>query len=76
VKSKSPSEIDRIFEEGRPIDLAMVRAAEQALRVHKQAGIPLVMCRGDQTEFVSPEDFERALQQAEQRHFSKDKKLR
>lgn len=65
MKRKSPEEIDALFESGTEIDEALTEAAWDAWRVHKQAGLPLVMRRDGKVVWVSPDEFEKMLREDE-----------
>ena len=54
-------DIDAIFREGTLIDRAMQAATREAIKQHKQAGLPMVVWRDGQTVFISPEELEAAL---------------
>jgi hypothetical protein len=46
-------DIDAAFELGTPIDEAMNEAVAEAVRLHRQAGIPLVVWRDGKIEYIS-----------------------
>ena len=54
--NESKPDIDRIFEEGRLIDQALVESVKQALLVHKRAGNPVAEWRDGKVVFIQPED--------------------
>jgi hypothetical protein len=54
-------DIDAIFREGTLIDRAMQAATREAIKQHKQAGLPMVVWRDGQTVLMSPEELEAAL---------------
>jgi hypothetical protein len=54
-------DIDAIFREGTPIDRAMQAATRDAIKRHKQAGLPMLVWRDGQTVLMSPEELEAAL---------------
>jgi hypothetical protein len=56
VISKPPKSIDEIFAEGTPIDDALRRAAQEAVRRHKLLGIPVVAWKDGRVVHVAPED--------------------
>jgi len=55
MKVKRRKSIGTLFAEGKPIDAAMRKAAQEALRKHKQAGLPVVVWRDGRTVHVPPE---------------------
>ena len=54
--NESKPDIDRIFEEGRLIDQALVESVKQALLVHKRAGNPVAEWRDGKVVLIQPED--------------------
>ena len=50
--------IDRAFAEGTPIDAALIEAAREARRRHKEAGNPVAEWRDGELCWVAPEDIE------------------
>lgn len=56
--TEETKDIDRIFEEGTSIDEALGQAVREALRVHRQAGNPVVIYRDGRTVWVSVEEIE------------------
>ena len=54
-------DVQKIFDEGRLIDEAIRKGAFEALRVHKESGLPLAIWRDGRVAWVSPEEFERGL---------------
>ena len=51
-KRPTPAELVR---DGRRIDAAMRKAARQAWRLHKQAGIPVPLWKNGRTVYVQPD---------------------
>ena len=51
-------DISRIFSEGTPIDNAIVLAARNAIKEHKQKGQPLVVWRDGKTVLIPPEELD------------------
>ena len=49
-------DIDAAFELGTPIDEAMNEAVAEAVRLHQQAGVPLVVWRNGKVEHVSAKE--------------------
>ena len=56
-----PKDIEAIFRDGTLIDRAMLAATREAIKQHKQAGLPMVVWRDGQTVLISPEELEAAL---------------
>jgi hypothetical protein len=56
-----PKDIEAIFRDGTLIDRAMQAATREAIRQHKQAGLPMIVWRDGQTVLISPEQLEAAL---------------
>ena len=54
--NESKPDIDRIFEDGRLIDQALVESVKQALLEHKRAGNPIAEWRDGQVVLIQPED--------------------
>ena len=54
--NESKLDIDRIFEDGRLIDQALVESVKQALLEHKRAGNPIAEWRDGQVVLIQPED--------------------
>jgi len=51
-------DIERIFAEGTLIDDALARGVREALRRHKQAGLPIAVWEKGQTVWVPPDAIE------------------
>ena len=54
--NESKPDIDRVFEEGRLIDQALVESVKQALLAHKRAGNPIAEWRDGKVVLIQPED--------------------
>lgn len=54
-------DIAAIFRECTQIKRALQAATREAIKQHKQAGLPMVVWRDGQTVFISPEELEAAL---------------
>ena len=54
-------DITAIFRDGTQIKRALQAATREAIKQHKQAGLPMVVWRDGQTVFMSPEELESAL---------------
>lgn len=50
--------IARAFEEGTPIDEAIAEGVRDALRRHKQAGVPIAIWRDGQVAWIPPEEID------------------
>ena len=57
-KTRSGKDIDRIFAEGTVIDDALAQGVQEALRRHKQAGLPIAVWRNGKTVWIPPEKIE------------------
>jgi hypothetical protein len=58
VLKSSEKDIDQIFADGTLIDLALMRAAAEVVRLHKEKGVPLVIYRDGKTVLVPAEELE------------------
>ena len=58
MAGKPEKDIARIFREGTLIDEAICWAGREAVRQHKEKGLPLVIWRDGQIVWVSPEELE------------------
>jgi hypothetical protein len=56
MKARKQKSIGQMFAEGRSIDAAMKKAAQEAQRRHRQAGQPMVVWRNGKTVLVAPKD--------------------
>ncbi|MFI5382035.1 MAG: hypothetical protein ACHRHE_22295 [Tepidisphaerales bacterium] len=54
MKVKRRKSIGTLFAEGKPIDAAMRRAAQEAVQKHRQAGLPVVVWRDGRMVHVLP----------------------
>lgn len=54
-------DVGRLLGDRAVLDAALRAGAREALRVHREAGLPLAVWRDGRTEWVSPEEFERLL---------------
>ncbi len=50
--------IAAIFREGTPLDRAMIAAARDAIRRHKQAGVPMAVWRNGRSVWVDAAELE------------------
>ena len=57
---KSDLDVTAIMRDGRAIDRAIAAAGIKALRVHRAAGVPLVIWRDGQVAHVPAEEFDEA----------------
>jgi hypothetical protein len=53
--------VGRLLGDRAVLQAALRDGAREALRVHREAGLPLAIWRDGRTEWVSPEEFERLL---------------
>jgi hypothetical protein len=61
MATSEPKDIGKIFREGTLIDEAMNAAVRDAVQLHKEKGLPLVVWRDGKTLWISPEEAELAL---------------
>jgi hypothetical protein len=61
---KQPRDIGQIFRDGTLIDEAMNAAVRDAVQLHKEKGLPLVVWRDGKALWISPEEAERACKSA------------
>jgi hypothetical protein len=54
-------DVGRLLGDRTVLDAALREGAREALRVHREAGLPLAIWRDGRTEWVSPEEFERLI---------------
>lgn len=59
MKAAKTKDITAIFREGTLIDRAMAAAARDAIRRHKQAGVPMAFWEDGKTVWVDPAELER-----------------
>jgi hypothetical protein len=58
MKAKRPKTIAAVFREGTPLDRALAAAGRDAIRRHKQAGVPLAIWRDGKTVWVDAAQLE------------------
>ena len=58
MPKKKTKNIAKIFEEGTLIDEALAKAVREALRLHKQAGNPVVEWRNGEIVWIPPEEID------------------
>jgi hypothetical protein len=56
VNETSRVDINALFEEGTPIDKAMNAAAQEAVRLHKEKGLPMAVWRNGKVEWVPADE--------------------
>jgi hypothetical protein len=61
MMDREPKDIQKIFREGKLIDEAMNAAVRDAVQLHKEKGLPMVVWRNGKILWISPEEAERAL---------------
>ncbi|MFZ1932937.1 MAG: hypothetical protein WCB27_01570 [Thermoguttaceae bacterium] len=64
MMGKEPKDIDKIFREGTLIDEAMNAAVRDAVQLHKEKGLPMVVWRDGKILWISPEEAEQSLASA------------
>jgi hypothetical protein len=57
-KTSKGKDIERIFTEGTLVDEALVEGVQEALRRHKQAGLPIAEWQDGKTVWTPPEQIE------------------
>ena len=55
------TDIGEIFRDGKLIDEAMNAAVRDAVQLHKEKGLPLVVWRDGKIVWITPEEAERAM---------------
>jgi hypothetical protein len=58
MKQPKNKDIDAIFRAGTPIDRAIAAGARDAIRRHKQAGVPMVIWRDGKPVWVDAAELE------------------
>jgi hypothetical protein len=61
MMNREIKDIQKIFREGTPIDEALNAAARDAVQLHKEKGMPLVVWRDGKIAWITPEEAERSL---------------
>jgi hypothetical protein len=61
MTNREPKDIQQIFRDGTLIDEAMNAAVRDAVQLHKEKGLPMVVWRDGKIVWISPEDAELAL---------------
>jgi hypothetical protein len=59
--NREPKDIQKIFREGTLIDEALNLAVRDAVQLHKEKCLPMVVWRDGKIVWISPEEAERAL---------------
>jgi hypothetical protein len=59
--TREPKDIGRIFREGTLIDEALNLAVRDAVQLHKEKGLPMVVWRNGEIVWITPEEAERSL---------------
>jgi imidazolonepropionase-like amidohydrolase len=59
--NREPKDIQKIFREGTLIDEAMNAAVRDAVQLHKEKGLPMVVCRDGKIIWITPEEAEQSL---------------
>jgi hypothetical protein len=61
MATREPKDIAAIFRDGTLIDEALNAAARDAVQLHKEKGLPLVVWRDGKTVWITPEEAEQTL---------------
>lgn len=56
MNEKPKIDIDAVFKEGTLIDEAMNAAAQEAVRLHKEKGLPMAVWRNGKVEWVPADE--------------------
>jgi hypothetical protein len=61
MTDREPKDIGQIFREGTLIDEAMNAAVRDAVQLHKEKGLPMVVWRDGKIVWISPEEAEQNM---------------
>ena len=61
MTAREPKDIQRIFREGTLIDEALNLAVRDAVQLHKEKGLPMVVWRDGKIVWITPEEAEQSL---------------
>ena len=61
MTNREPKDIQKIFQEGTLIDEAMNAAVRDAVQLHKEKGLPMVVWRDGKIVWITPEEAEQSL---------------
>jgi len=61
MTNREPKDIGQIFREGTLIDEAMNLAVRDAVQLHKEKGLPMVVWRDGKIVWITPEEAEQSL---------------
>ena len=64
MMNSEPNAIQKVFQEGALIDEAMNAAVRDAVQVHKEKNLPMVVWRNGEIVWISPEEAEQSLASA------------
>ena len=64
MMNQEPKDIDKIFRDGTLIDEAMNLAVRDAVQLHKEKGLPMVVWRDGKILWISPEEAEQSCASA------------
>jgi hypothetical protein len=67
MATREPKDIAQIFRDGTLIDEAMNAAVRDAVQLHKEKGLPLVVWLDGKIVWISPEEAEREEKREEKR---------
>ena len=59
--TRDSKDIDKIFREGTLIDEALNLAVRDAVQLHKEKGLPMVVWRDGKILWITPEEAEQSL---------------
>lgn len=61
MTSKEPKDISAIFSDDKLVENALNAAVRDAVQLHKEKGLPMVVWRNGKIVWISPEEAERTL---------------
>ena len=59
MKAEQPKDVEKLFREGTVIDRALRAAPREAIRRHKQAGVPVALWKNGKTVWVDPNELDK-----------------
>ena len=61
MESRGPTDVSAILLDGRLVEDALNAAVRDAVQLHREKGLPLVVWRDGKAVWISPEEAERSL---------------
>lgn len=65
TETRTADELLEILRDGTEVDRALARAVRRAIREHKEEGLPLAVWRDGRVVWVSAEELEAEIEEAE-----------